>query len=74
MRAELAVKYGKVPLRTMSLVHAAAKTPLKVSATLDGKNLAVTVEEKDGSVNISFGPDIEIQAGQKLEVALSSSP
>ena len=74
MRADLAVKYGKVPLRTMSLVHAAAKTPLKVSATLDGKNLAVTVEEKDGSVNISFGPDIEIQAGQKLEVALSSSP
>jgi hypothetical protein len=58
----------------MSLVHAAAKTPLKVAATLDGKNLAVTVEEKDGSVNITFGPDIEIQAGQKLEVALSSSP
>ena len=74
MRAELAVKYGKVPLRTMSLVHAAAKTPLKVSATLDGKNLAVTVEEKDGSANITFGPDIEIQAGQKLEVALSPSP
>ena len=73
MFAQLLVKYGKVPLRAMSLVHAAAKTPLKVSATLDGKNLAVTVEEKDGSVNISFGPDIEIQAGQKLEVALSSS-
>jgi hypothetical protein len=74
MRAELAVKYGKVPLRTMSLVHAAAKTPLKVSATLDGKNLAARLEEKNGSMNIIFGSDMVVKAGQNLEVELFSGP
>jgi hypothetical protein len=74
MFAQLLVKYGKVPLRAMLLVPSTGKMPQKVSAATDGKNLAVTVEEKGGSVNITFGPDIEIQAGQKLEVALSSGP
>lgn len=72
MIAELAVKYGKLPLRTISLMHPAGKKLQKVSATLAGEDLVASVEEKDGSVNITLSPDIEIQAGQKLELTLSS--
>jgi hypothetical protein len=72
MRAELAVKYGKVPLRTISLVPASAKAPHKVSATLDGKSLATSLSEKDGSALVAFDPEITVDAGQKLEITISA--
>jgi len=72
MHAELAVKYGKVPLRTMSLAPSAGKTPLQVSATLDGKTLAASLVQKDGSAEVVFQSGITVGAGQKLEVTLSA--
>jgi len=70
MRAELAVKHGKVPLRTLSLAPLAGQTPRKVSAALDGKNLRASLSEKDGSVLVAFDPEITVDAGQKLEVTI----
>jgi hypothetical protein len=72
MRAELAVKHGKVPLRTLSLAPLAGQTPRKVSAALDGKNLLASLSEKDGSVLVAFDPEITVDAGQKLEVTISA--
>jgi len=70
MIAELAVKYGKVLLRTMSLVPPAGKMPQKVFATLDGKTISASVEEKGVSANVIFESDIVVAAGRKLEVRL----
>jgi len=71
MSAELAVKYGRVPLRTVLLVPPAGETPPNVSAMLDGKPLAASIEEKDGSVEIVFAPEISVGEGQSLKITLS---
>jgi hypothetical protein len=70
LRAGLAVKYGKVPLRTMSLVSPAGQTPQNVSASLDGKPVPATLRVKDGRAEVVFDPEITISAGQALEITL----
>jgi hypothetical protein len=72
MRADLAVKYGKVPLRTMSLVVPEGKAPATVSATLGGKALSASVRENDGALEVAFDPEVTVEAGQTLEVELSA--
>jgi len=72
MRAELAVKYGKVPLRTMSLVVPEGKSPATVSATLGGKALSASVRENGGAWEVAFDPEVTVKAGQTLEVNLSA--
>jgi uncharacterized protein (DUF608 family) len=72
MRAELAVKYGKVPLRTMSLVVPEGKSPATVSATLGGKALSASVRENGGAWEVAFDPEVTVEAGQTLEVNLSA--
>lgn len=71
MRVELAVKYGRVPLRTVLLAPPAGETPPNVSAMLDGKPLAASVEERGGSVEVVFVPEISVGEGQSLEITLS---
>ena len=73
LEAELVVKYGKVPLRTISLVPPGGKTPRKVMASLDGKILAASIREKDGVEEVVLGKEITLQAGQKLTVTISPS-
>ena len=70
LRADLAVKYGKVPLRSMSLVPPAGQTPQNVSASLDGKPVPATLRAKDGSAEVVFDPEITISAGQALAITL----
>jgi non-lysosomal glucosylceramidase len=72
MRADLAVKYGKVPLRTMSLVVPEGKAPATVSATLGGKALSTSVRENDGALEVAFDPEVTVEAGQTLEVEFSA--
>jgi hypothetical protein len=70
LRADLAVKYGKVPLRTMSLVPPAGQTHQKVTASVDGKPVPATLRVKDGRSEVVFDPEITISAGQALEITL----
>ena len=72
MRAELTVKYGQVPIQTMSLVPPHGSGVRKVSAMLDGKSLTASVKEKDGSAEVIFPEDLILKAEQKLEVTLST--
>jgi hypothetical protein len=72
MRAELTVKYGQVPIQTMSLMPPGGKGARKVSAMLDGKSLTASVKEKDGSAEVIFSKDLILKAEQKLEVTLST--
>jgi len=70
LRADLAVKYGKVPLRTMSLVPPAGHPHQKVSASVDGRLVPATLRSKDGSAEVVFDSEITISAGQVLEITL----
>lgn len=73
LRAELAVKHGKVPLRTMSLVPPVGAAPQRVSASLDGKPVSATLNRRDDLVEVVFEPDIAVSEGQVLEVTLAQS-
>ncbi|MEI6336967.1 MAG: GH116 family glycosyl hydrolase [Verrucomicrobiota bacterium] len=70
LRAELSVKHGKVPLRNMSLVSPKGEAPLKVSASLDGNPVPVTLVSQTEKVEVVFDPEIAIAEGQSLEVVL----
>ncbi|MEY2851498.1 MAG: hypothetical protein RL549_197 [Verrucomicrobiota bacterium] len=72
LKAELAVKYGQVPIQTISLMSPGGKGMWKVSAVVDGKSLAASVMEKDGSAEVIFSKNLILKAGQKLEVTLTS--
>jgi uncharacterized protein (DUF608 family) len=72
LRAELTVKYGQVPIQTMSLVPPAGTGARKVSAMVDGKSLAASVKEKDGSAEVVFPSHLILKAEQKLEITLST--
>jgi hypothetical protein len=71
LRADLTVKYGQVSIRTMSLVPPAGTGVRKVSAMVDGKSLAASVSEKDGTAEVVFSSNFILKAEQKLEVTLS---
>ena len=70
LHADLAVKYGKVSLRTMSLVPPAGQTHQKVTASVDGKPVPATLRAKDGRAEVVFDSEITISAGQALEITL----
>ena len=72
LKAELTVKYGQVPIQTMSLVPPAGTGARKVSAMLDGKSLAASVKEKDGAAEVVLQSNLILKAEQKLEVTLST--
>jgi hypothetical protein len=66
------VKYGQVPIQTISLVPPIGSGVRKVSAMLDGKSLTATVKEKDGSAEVVLSSNLILKADQKFEVTLSS--
>ena len=72
LRAELTVKYGQVPIQTMSLVPPGGKGARKVSAMVDGKSVTASVKEKDGSAEVVFPSHLILKAEQKLEITLST--
>ena len=73
LRADLALKYGRVPLRTMSLVPPAGHTPQKVSASLNGKPVPATLRSKDGLAEVVFDPELTVSEGQNLEIVLANA-
>jgi hypothetical protein len=66
------VKYGQVPIQTMSLVPPSGKGARKVSAMVDGKSLTASVKEKDSSAEVVFPSNLILKAEQKLEITLST--
>jgi hypothetical protein len=56
----------------MSLMPPGGKGARKVSAMVDGKSLAASVKEKDGSAEVVFPSHLILKAEQKLEITLST--
>ncbi|MDQ2800423.1 MAG: non-lysosomal glucosylceramidase [Armatimonadota bacterium] len=67
LKADLALKYGRLRLKTLAL----AGQYQKVAAKAGGKPLAVTVAIQNGRALVTFAPEIVLQAGEELAVVLS---
>ena len=68
----LAVKWGKLELRTLKLELASAKMKVsKVTAKVGGKAVKVSRKVEGQRVTLTFGEGVTIQAGQALEVVIA---
>jgi hypothetical protein len=71
MTAELAVKWGSVSLRSLSIV--APKRPLSVAVTCEGRTIPSMSETIDGKTIITFKDQIVIKSGESLKIDLNVS-
>jgi non-lysosomal glucosylceramidase len=69
--ATLEVKWGRLPLRTLTLAALGGKPPAIVKATLGDRALPLRHEIKDGRLTVTFADETTIETGQRLEVVLA---
>ena len=70
-KAVVAVRWGKLALKTLALVPAVGTKPATVTATLAGKPVEARLAVADGRATIEFGEEVTIEAGQELAVELA---
>lgn len=70
LRAEVAMKWGKLRLRTLALVGPVGTDTRSISAKLDNNALEIGSDTKDGRLNITFAQDIVIRRGKELRVTV----
>ena len=67
-RLEIAVKWGKVHLRSVSIDREAK--PKSVAVKVEGKNAGVSMSHQEGRTTISLNDGLTLAAGQSLEMTL----
>jgi len=67
LKVNIALKYGKLSLKTLAL----AGTYQSIAASVSGKPVSVAVSAGEGRALVSFTPDLVLHAGQELDVTLS---
>jgi hypothetical protein len=68
-RSSLAVRYGKVPLRSLSLqLPPGLPNATRVEATLDGKTLDANIAAEGNRITVSLGCGCVVSAGQTLQI------
>jgi hypothetical protein len=70
-KAAVAVRWGKLGLKTFALAPAAGAKPTTVSVTLAGKPVEARLVVANGRATIEFGAEVTIEAGQELAVELA---
>ena len=70
MDASVALHYGKLRLKTLSLVPPAGSHAAGAQAQLNGKALACSFRQKDGRVALDFASDLMMKAGDSLDITL----
>ncbi|MGO9109895.1 MAG: GH116 family glycosyl hydrolase [Thermoguttaceae bacterium] len=70
-KAVLAVRWGKLALKTLALATATGTKPVNAQVTLAGKAVEARVVEGNGRATIEFGAEVTIGAGQELAVELA---
>jgi uncharacterized protein (DUF608 family) len=68
LQAEIAVHWGKLKLITIALEKSRAAS---VEVVLDGRPVAGWLERKANKVNVILNNEVEISAGQKLQLKLT---
>ncbi|MCX6938282.1 MAG: GH116 family glycosyl-hydrolase [Verrucomicrobia bacterium] len=70
MSASLALKYGRLKLKELTLAPQPGTTPKKVNATLGGKPVAASLTTTSNRTTISFAQTLVVPKGQTLTVIL----
>jgi len=70
MTASLALKYGQLKLKTLTLVPPQGTTPKEVKVALDGQPIEAKLNADSGRAEISFPKPVTLAAGQSLNISL----
>jgi non-lysosomal glucosylceramidase len=70
LQASIALKYGGMKVNTISLEPAEGASPQSVKVTLGGKELKSTSQEKDGKIQVTLDRELDLAAGQTLEITI----
>ena len=71
-KAVVAVRWGKLALKTLGLLPVAGTKPTAATVTLAGKPVESQLTVADGRATIEFAAEVTIDAGQELTVELLS--
>jgi non-lysosomal glucosylceramidase len=66
----IALKWGKLRMRTLAFAIAENVRPAKVKVTLKGKELACRHTTRDGRLLVTLDADVVLEAGQTLEITI----
>ena len=72
LRAELAVKWGRLRLRTLSLGLAGGFNPTRVAVTIAGAAQPAALEVQDGKAMIRLPADVVIPENASIVVSLAA--
>ena len=71
MNAEIALRWGRLRLRTLALILPSTSSATTAQVTLDGRPVTSTLARRDGDddrLTITFPADVIVKVGQKLAV------
>jgi non-lysosomal glucosylceramidase len=71
--ASLAVRYGKLRLKTLSLTVPSGNPGRTVQAQVDGKDVPVSIAMAGTRISLSFSSDLLLRADQNLNITVHSS-
>jgi hypothetical protein len=66
----IALKSGKLHLRSLSFAVDQAAKPAQITVTLAGQSIPAQWTVAEGRVQITLGSGVDLQAGQALEIAI----
>ncbi len=69
-RAQLAIKWGRLQLKTLSLAGQDRRPLATVTVKLEGRSLPARLEQAGNKLSIQLDAPAEIQAGQTLEIEI----
>lgn len=70
-KSQVAMKWGKLRLRTLAVLPSEKLHPKTVTAQLAGKPIDSSLSVEDGRAHIQFTGELILQTGQQLEIALA---
>jgi non-lysosomal glucosylceramidase len=70
MSASLSLRYGKLRLKTLSLVLPSGSQAQGVKAQVDGKDQPASLSRKGNRISVDFPSDLHLTAGQTLSLTV----
>jgi len=71
LKAEVAVKWGKLRLRILSLALPDNAKPAKLTVTIAGKTIRATDRQDAGRVVVTLATDVTLKAGRSLGIVMA---
>jgi non-lysosomal glucosylceramidase len=71
MIASLGLRYGKLHLKTFSLILPAGSTAQSAKAQVNGQDQPLSVTRKDNRITLAFSSDVSLTTGQSLNISVN---